>query len=178
MLIPYHLIHCRDPHLTAKAIVSLQPLRYFRHKCFATLGSCSCGDNFCTSFLRNFLICSLFCLQPFIFTWFYRQLCRVLSAVYIIQSGAGVPGKSLTDVEKKPKPNHYSNLFALKRCIHSTDIYVEKTSTRERVKSLVKTSGPVYLFIRWEAKKINETNYRRKKENKKALSLSKYDKMV
>lgn len=146
MLIPFHLIHCRDPHLTAKAIVSLQPLRYFRHKYFATLGSCSCGDSFCTLFLRNFLICSLFCLQPFIFTWFYRQLCRVLSAVYIIQSGAGVPGKSLTDVEKNPNQT-ITQIFLRSKGASSPQTYMLRKPAPEKGLKVLLRLQVLFTFL-------------------------------
>jgi len=69
----------------------------------------------------------------FIFTWAYSHLSRVPVTVCIIQSGAGMPSMSLTDVKKKKR--NYSNL-ALKKCIHSTEKYFEKTSTRESFKRL------------------------------------------
>lgn len=57
---------------------------------------------------------------------------------------------------------------------------LRKPAPEKGFKVFLRPSGPVYLFIRWEAKKKKKKPIEegRNKENKKALSLAKYDKMV
>ena len=81
-----------------------------------------------------------------------------------------MPSMSLTDVKKKKR--NYSNL-ALKKCIHSTEKYFEKTSTRESFKRL----QVLFTFLSDVKPKNKWKKLWKKKENKWALCLAKYDKM-